>query len=514
MLLLAILVAGFLVRLTGLLWGQAYRDSNLFDELSAYESTLKFIAGNEQTRYIGQPHFAGGNVPGPLWAILWSIPFRLGGADAVVLAMILLNTAVIYLTYRLALALFSERTALWAAALCATSPWAIYESVSKCNPQVMAFFGVLLYLALWQVVTKPRSRHICWVCVLLAMMPQFHMFAVFLVPGTLCLLWQRRREINWQWLVAGLWISFLLYLPYVWGEAHHGWQNTRAIFTGDTPKSAGALKVFTVPIVVLSNLIGSILGHKNYQDFGRSAFGSFAVLAAFNIVSLGLVIWSMINFFIAGKRLRRPFRADKPEIFVTVLLLGPLLLFLLTGHNFASRYTLVLYPLLFLLPARYLMENPAPRRWLKTAWVATAVTMVFNVVLMLALFRYQGQRIAHADYFIASFHKMEQVRRALRADAGQGCGIHLDGEFTSENVSNPETRGLIGLSRYITINEPFDPSAKKADCEKLYRILPPGVSSAANDRIAYRDNGLTIIDTGVSTNATYPSGLHDYRRPV
>jgi 4-amino-4-deoxy-L-arabinose transferase-like glycosyltransferase len=507
-LLLAIIVMGFLLRLAGLVWGQAYRDSNLFDELSAYESTLKFIAGDEQTRYLGQPHFSGGNVPGPLWTIFWSIPFRMGGTDAVVLTLILLNTAVIYLTYRLALTLFSERTALWAAALCATSPWAIYESVGKCNPQVMAFFGALLYLALWQVVTKPRSPLICWVCVLFAMMPQFHMFAVFLVPGILCLLWQRRHEMNWQWMVAGLLISFLLYLPYIWGEAHHGWQNTRAIFTGDVPRTAAALKVFTVPVVVLSNLISSILGNKNYQEFGRSAFGSFAVLTAFNMVSLGLVILSMINFFIAGKRLRRPFRADKPEIFVSVLLLGPLLFFLLTGHNFASRYTLVLYPLLFLLPAHYLMENSAPRRWLKTAQAAMVATMVFNVVLMLALFRYQGQRIAHADYFIASFHKMEQARQALRADAGQGCGIHLDGEFITGEMSNPEIRGLVGLSRYITINEPFDPLAKNAACEKLYRILPPGKSPATNDRVVYRDNGLTVIDAEISTNATHTMLTH------
>jgi 4-amino-4-deoxy-L-arabinose transferase-like glycosyltransferase len=513
MLLLAIIVVGFLLRLAGLVWGQAYRDSNLFDELSAYENTLKFIAGDEQTRYLGQPHFAGGNVPGPLWVILWSIPFRMGGTDAVVLTMILLNTAVIYLTYRLALALFSERTALWAAALCATSPWAIYESVGKCNPQVMAFFGALLYLALWQVVTKPRSPHICWVCIVLAMMPQFHMFAVFLVPGTLCLLWQRRREMNWQWMVAGLFVSSLLYLPYIWGEAHHGWQNTQAIFTADTPKTAAALKVFTMPIVVLSNLISSMLGNKDYQEFGRSAFGSFAVLAAFNIVSLGLVVLSMINFLSAGKRPRRPFRADKPEIFVSVLLLGPLLIFLLTGHNFASRYTLVLYPLLFLLPAHYLMENSAPRRWLKTAQAAMVATMVFNVVLMLALFRYEGQRIARAGYFIASFHKMEQARQALRADAGNGCGIHLDGEFVAGEASNtemgnPETRGLVGLSRYININEPFDPSAKNAACEKLYRILPPGKGPATNDRVVYRDNGLTVIDAEVSTNATRPMRPH------
>jgi hypothetical protein len=265
-----------------------------------------------------------------------------------------------------------------------------------------------------------------------------------------------------------------------------------------------------VPIVVLSNLISSILGNKDYQEFGRSAFGSFAVLAAFNMVSLGLVILSMINFFSAGKRLRRPFRAGKPEIFVSVLLLGPLLIFLLTAHNFASRYALVLYPLLFLLPAHYLMENPAQRRWLRTAQAAMVATMVFNGILMIAFFRYQGQRIAHADYFIASFHKMEQARQALRADAGPACRIHLDrdpinGEVSNPEMRNPETRGLVGLSRYVNINEPFDPSAKNAACEKVYRILPPGKSPATNDRVVYHDNGLIIIDAEASTTATRPT---------
>ena len=248
LLLLIIVVGGFFLRLAGLAWGQAYRDSNLFDELSAYESTLKFMAGDVPAQYIGQPHFAGGNVPGPLWAIFWSIPFRLGGTNAVVLAMILLNTLVIYLVYRLALALFNVHTALWAAALCATSPWAIYESVSKCNPQVMAFFGALLYLALWQVVTRPRSPHIFWVGVLLAIMPQFHMFTVFLLPGVFWLLWQRRHAIDGRWLAAGLVISVLLYLPYLNGEAHHGWQNTRAIFSGDTPKTRPLLKFSPFPL--------------------------------------------------------------------------------------------------------------------------------------------------------------------------------------------------------------------------------------------------------------------------
>ena len=195
------------------------------------------------------------------------------------------------------------------------------------------------------------------------------------------------------------------------------------------------------------------------------------VLVIFNIVSLSLVLWAVANFCIASKRSLPPFRADQPEMFVSVLLLSPLLFFLMTRHNFASRYVLALYPLLFLLPAHYLMDNPAPSRWLNLAKAAMVVTMGFNVVLMLAFFHYQGQRLAHADYFIASFQKMEQARQALRADTANGCGVHLDGVSTTK-MGPPEVRGLVALERYVNIYEPFDPAAKNASREELYRILP------------------------------------------
>jgi len=490
-LLLLILGLGFALRLTGLVWGQAYRAGNLFDELAAYEHTLKFLAGDEQAQYIGQPHFAGGNVPGPLWAILWSVPFRIDGTNGVVVAMILLNTAVIYL---LGLAMFDERVALWAALICATAPWAVYESVGKCNPLVMAFFGALLYLALWQVVRQPRSPYIFWVCVVLTMMPQFHMFTVFLVPGVLLLLWLRRREIHWPWLAAGLAVSLLLYVPYLWGDAHHGWQNTRAMAMGNMPKTPAALKVFTLPIVAMSSLIAAVTGNAEYAAFGKSVFGSVAVLIAFNIISLAVAALSIFNFVAIGTRKLRPLRPETPEIFLSVLLLGPLLAFLLTLHNFASRYTIALVPVLFLLPAKYLMEFPGPQRWLAIARAAMVLTIAFDIVLMPMFFHYQGNRIDNGSYFIASFQKLEQVRTALRTDAGPGCRLQLDGSALPHNYSDPATRGLIGLTQYVNL---FDPATANASCTKGYRLLPGTVAPSA--RIVYEGKGFVIVEDNSGT---------------
>src|SRR2546429_9766628 len=73
-----------------------------------------------------------------------------GSIDGVVWAIILLNTAAIYLTYLLAVRTVGFPTALWAALLMATSPEAVKYSVLVFNPVVMSFLGTCLLLALWR----------------------------------------------------------------------------------------------------------------------------------------------------------------------------------------------------------------------------------------------------------------------------------------------------------------------------------------------------------------------------
>jgi len=321
------------------------------------------------------------------------------------------------------------------------------------------------------------------------MMPQFHMFTVFLVPGVVLLLWLKRREIHWPWFAAGLAASLLLYIPYLWGEAHHGWQNTRALPAGNLPKTPGALKVFTLPIVAMSSLMAAVTGNAEYAGFGKSVFGSVAVLIAFNVISLAVAALSVFNFLAIGVRKLRPLRPDTPEIFLGVLLLGPLLAFLLTFHNFASRYTIALIPLLFLLPAKYLMEFPGQHRCLAMAKGAMVLTIAFDIVLMPVFFHYQGNRIDHGNYFIASFQKLEQVRSALRTDAAPGCRLQLDGSALPRNYSDPATRGLIGLTQYVNL---FDPATASASCTNWYRLIPG--NGTPSGRIVYEGKGFVIVE--------------------
>ena len=80
LLLLFIVLAGFLLRYAGLYWGEGYHYFAIGDEINAYRVAQEYLAGNEQARYLGQPDFAGGRVPGPLWALFWAVPLRWGAS--------------------------------------------------------------------------------------------------------------------------------------------------------------------------------------------------------------------------------------------------------------------------------------------------------------------------------------------------------------------------------------------------------------------------------------------------
>jgi 4-amino-4-deoxy-L-arabinose transferase-like glycosyltransferase len=365
---------GLLLRLLALYWGQGYHYATVGDEMLAYRVALDLDAGQERALYIGQPNFKTGKLPGPMWALFWLIGLKIGHSpETVCLMMIILHTCVIYFVYRLAENIFGPEYSLWAAVFYATSPWPVHYSMTAWNPVPMAFFGALLYLALWNVVTHPNSRNIFWVCLLLAIMPQFHMMAMFVAPVVLLILWWNPSRLNRRWLVAGLFASALLYVPYVIGEMRHGWENTCRILDGRVVASFSVLKILTLPFVDLSNLMNSVTGRdfSEYRALGDACFGSFWILAAFNAVSLILSVMILGTFVVrVVQSLRGTWRSPKQafarapaEVFVGSLLILPLVLFVASFTNFNSRYLIVQFPLLFLLPAVFLVRGFGGSDW-------------------------------------------------------------------------------------------------------------------------------------------------------
>ncbi len=145
-----ILLLGFGLRVTGLTWGQAFCYSSQGDCQDAYRVAVNYAQGEPRAQYIGQPNFnKHAKLPGPLWAMFCAASLHLWGSiDGVVWAIILLNTAAIYLTYLLAVRTVGFPAALWAALLMAASPEAVIYSVVVFNPVVMSFFADIKVLVL------------------------------------------------------------------------------------------------------------------------------------------------------------------------------------------------------------------------------------------------------------------------------------------------------------------------------------------------------------------------------
>ncbi len=504
-LLLSIIMLGFLLRLYSLYAGQGYREFAIGDELEAFQLALELLAGVDYAWYIGQPNFAGGHAPGPLWTLFWLLTYRLGGysLDGAMFVMLLLNTYVIYLVYKLAKTFLGRDYALLTALLYATGPWPVYYATGVWNPVPMAFLGAILYLSLWDVTRRDNARSIFLVCLVAAATPQFHMISVFYWPAILLILYLAPVKLNRRWFMLGIIAGMALYLPYLIGEMNNDWENTRAIIDESMPRSFGVAKILSTPIAMISNQTGrwTDYGFSGYREYGDAYFGSYLVLLTINVFSL------LISLIIFGSFIRTLFRAlrgnwhslktvyaEHPAVmFFGILLIVPSLLFLLTVHNYGSRYSIVAFPLLFILPAAFLRHLDT-RKYLLFFRSAIALLVVVNIYLILSFNHHQGNLIENGDVFMPSFRKMETARQAIRAKTDHGMYIELDPtDYVKDQPEYMQLGGLL-LSQYMSITEAFVTHSEPPPQTITYHIAPAAAPKRADQTIIYQANGLAVID--------------------
>ncbi len=365
-LLFIVIALGFLLRLYGLVVGEGFREFSIKDEVTAYEFAMAFLAGEPHAWYLGQPAFLDGFAPGPMWTVFWVLLYKLGAStpDGAMFWMLTVNTLVIYLVYYFSRMLLGRNYALLTAVLYATGAWPMFYSTTLWNPVPMAMIGILLFITLWQSTQIEQSRSIFWVCLIAAIIPQFHMIGLFYYPAILLILYLSPVTLNKKWFAFGVVAGFCIYLPYLIGDMLNNWQNTRDMFGESIPGSYGVGKIITTPIGVLSNQVARWTGYgfDSYREFGDKYFGSYIVLVAVNIVSIVSSLIFIGNILLKAYRVMRGnwfspkkvYQEFPAYLFISIFLVIPPLLFLVTGHNYGSRYTIIVFPLLFLLPAFFL----------------------------------------------------------------------------------------------------------------------------------------------------------------
>lgn len=500
-LLVLIILIGFLLRWYSLFQGHAYTYFTIKDEISALRYAFAFMAGDPTAYYLGQPALNQGHIPGPLWAMFVAGIYKLGGSSVqgALFMMTLLNTLVIYLVYRLAGKMMSPAYALFSALFYALAPWAIYYAVGLYNPMVLALLGVLLYLALWNTLFTPSSRSVFWVVVICAAIPQFHMIGVFYYPVILLLLLFSPNRINLRWLSLGVVAGICLYIPYIAGEISHHWQNLHQVLHSKDKFSLGVLKVLSIPLAMLSNTPGQWPGYTTVElrSFADQWFGFFAILIAINLTSLALAVLfvsRMLRRFSSTLRksrfnLKNALIREPAYTFIAILLTLPLLFYTLTGKDYATRYSIFIFPLLFLLPGLYL--SGIKKQKYKTIVLYTFSFMFLsNIYLVLSFYTDQHNRLNHGSEFMPSFKKLAALEDALRKYAGPNKKIIVDDSRLINRNSKYWDITTQSVTNYITLMQNNILSGQNARQAMLFILVGDSSEIPPHAITVYHDNKL------------------------
>jgi 4-amino-4-deoxy-L-arabinose transferase-like glycosyltransferase len=419
-----------------------------------------------------------------------------------------LNTAAIYLTYLLAARTVGFPAALWAALLMATSPAAIEYSFIVFNPSGMSFLGACLFLALWQVAQQDRSRAAFWLLFLPLMLLQFHMSGLMLIPAIILVLWLKPTRLNVPWLIGGIIAGLALYLPYVFGEMAHHWENTRAMMSGGHHGySRAAFKIFSAPLGFLINYWDPRwpFGRDEYQEIGRIGFGSFNLLLAFNAVSVILavslaagVLWEVRVALRGFWRSPRAAFARSPGLFfLTIIFAVPLMTYLAGGKRFHVRYCIVLLAPLFSLAAVAAVRWLSRQRIRRIFLPLLLATICANVWLVLTIYRYQGKCIEQGTLFLPSFHNLETVYQTLKTHAGKNRPIQVeDDEYMWATAPKPGPGNYYPdqICQYVAIRERENGLLSAGQPPvAIYKIVLADQVKLDNPAVAYREHGIALV---------------------
>jgi len=505
LILFVIVALGFALRLHGLIVGEGFREFSIKDEVTAYEFTLAFLAGEHYTWYLGQPAFLDGLAPGPMWTLFLVMLYKLGGStpDGAMFWMLTVNTLVIYLVYRFSRNLLGRNYALLTALLYSTGAWPMFYSTILWNPIPMALIGVLLFISLWQTTQHEQSRSIFWVCLIAAIIPQFHMIGLFYYPAILLILYLSPVTLNRKWFVFGVIAGIAVYIPYLVGDMLNNWQNTKAMFAGGVPGSFGVGKILITPAGVLSNQIARWTGYgfESYREFGDKYFGSYLLLVTVNLISIIVCLIFFVSILSKGFSAMRgnwlmpgKVYADHPVLmFIVIFLVVPPVLFLLTLHNYGSRYTVMIFPLLFMLPALFLstLKNGRVRCVIS---LILAFMVIFNGYLYLVFNMHISNRIQNAAYYAPSFRKMESTYQTIRESIGTDVYIEIIADRYVTGTSEEMYTGGIALTNYVRIAEKYLSHEVRPEGAVRLQLMQEDDPLAENSAIVYRGNGMVVID--------------------
>jgi hypothetical protein len=236
---------------------------------------------------------------------------------------------------------------------------------------------------------------------------------------------------------------------------------------------------------------------------GDTYFGSRWIMIAFLALETALVILFVIGFVkelrdaLRGKW-RSPmaaFRQAPALVFITVLLVIPILSFMLTRESYATRHGLIQLSVLLLLPSLFIVRRLPGVKWAGLLRGCIVLMVLFHCFLMVSFSLYRNRQIREGDQFIPTFPNLEAVYQALRNHAGPNDRIQVEvGRFMKETPESAPGYSALILKPYVEAREREIHGLNSPDVlTRSYELRT--LDSLPRDRslVAYQGHGIMLM---------------------
>jgi len=227
------------------------------DEATAYYKARQLLDGVWPT--VGLTSSVGALNP-PFFIYLIAVPLAVNNDPLAATAFIgVLAVVAVAMTYVVLRPRFGSLTALTAAGLFATAPWAVLYGRKIWAQDALPVVDLSLLWCLFVVLERRRTRAVLGVPVFLCLAFQLNFSALALLVPVVLVLAYRARELDWLLLGVGVVLAALLLGPWLGHEAAHGFGDVRQLLTegrgnrGSSPLGAATGKA----ILETMNLLGA-----------------------------------------------------------------------------------------------------------------------------------------------------------------------------------------------------------------------------------------------------------------
>src|SRR3989338_3457731 len=445
-----------------ILEGDMFRDFEIAENI--IDGQIKYTGVSGINQAIHQQSF--GPIMYYILAILIYL-FKSPIAPAVFVAI--LNSIAVLITYKFCKDYFNKRIGVIASFLYAVNPWSVYISHFHWNPNYLPVFSVLFFYFLFGFIIKKKNYCLILASLILGIMLNFHLTALFFIPIAILLILVFRRKINIKTTIYSILTFLIPFLPYIYFNLKNNISLLAPILYGVSSRAysglfTGFTESFGIPIMLATNYLGS------YVYGSSNIFLNPIIKYLFFSLTIVLVILIFLSLFYLIIKLKNSKFDLKNNLNIWILLiflsLFPLLYFLRL-KDVSPHYFFLIYPLQFIMIALFLdFLIIRYSKFRKVINYAIIVIIIFQVINIFLLFNYvkQNGSTQMGEFSIPYKHKIEILNYIKQSSGENTTNIIVYKEFKSfKYLADREitklnynyinsTEELDGLSGYLILD--------------------------------------------------------------